>query len=962
MKVDELGVVDVKVEDNHADMNEVNSKRRSKRVLHNNLDQLNSPSRKLNVPTRSRTVSHDSAISISRSSISPVEPSYISHIISQEEQQECLVDELKQSMKSIQYKGTYANIHVMLKDGNIWENSLPLGLALKEFTGNIEMIGREIICPDMTVNELQCKIDEILDCLNPSQKIRSLQQQSRTYISIDDECGGFTGFLPSNDVLVKDEIDTVEMTETIDESKTLPKQEEQVDSDNNLRFLNRFSLKIKKEKYLLAKKEEVAVQPKMKTPSKIYCHKCEKDYSGLMEFHHHSPCVYNGPKNTCRVCGKEFITTNMKNHLSNNPKCAEKMREMHKTWKETIPFTFKRGNLNFVSCKVCQTVFKGYISYYHHKCLHYDENSCRFCKRVCDSRASLRSHLMYNSSCKTELKKLIDHDLKGEAKSPSTVSVKCRRCLKCKKTFKGNVSFFHHKCYYKGRPGHCRFCNASGLAKRYLNGHFARSQSCRKSLIALARKRLESGDDEGKNEISKSVKPRPVCKKCKLKFSGYVSYFHHKCKFDGKDFECRFCKREFSDRIKRYDHVVRNKVCKQLLQTEIKREERYDDTKKHQESDNGNVENLKELAKLQEKGLKVDLQHVSCDQEQVSYWINKMYGQSDTSVHKHSLPSGEGVDHTIEIDDGDADICDDASISLGHGEDNLNPDTDKVDESSNKKGKGPRKSLEEGEVIQCINCQQFITDMINHSCKGMHYCYQCERSHSSNYALKTHNRKYHPTREDETLHQSEKELLPQLDTEKSNFSNDNQMENYLTKEIKKELIIETEANHDDSFIEDTYIEEACRKIKQEVEPFDLVIASVSSGNLNTTIDDHDNHNKTEAENVVNIKQESEELAWVDFIRIHTSAGPPKIRKYYKLHEIEVKDRRELNKIDGEWWNISIKFKLEDAKRVFEEKLAPHHNYQQIVFPSKYRDGMNEAQAAQLYSNLHFDLNTEKTEF
>ena len=45
---------------------------------------------------------------------------------------------------------------------------------------------------------------------------------------------GFTGFLPSNAVLVKDEIDT-EMKENMDESKTLPKQEKQEDSDDNVR-------------------------------------------------------------------------------------------------------------------------------------------------------------------------------------------------------------------------------------------------------------------------------------------------------------------------------------------------------------------------------------------------------------------------------------------------------------------------------------------------------------------------------------------------------------------------------------------------------------------------------------------------------------------------------------------------------------------------------------------------------
>jgi len=260
----------------------------------------------------------------------PTTPNESTAMLKAENQRQFLINSLKdESMNS-----NYRNVIVFCDDGNVYVNSLLLGLAFPVLSTVGQVLGREIILPDYSVQTFQQLVSNVL-VTNGSSKTTDINGIENT-VSNDDRFSAevINDDNPNNDYdadieeLLQDDPD--EMEAPINNEKPRQVDARDVKTDDNMKVMKNLCTD---NIAVTTPNTSTEIVDKCKATNvtdeyKIYCEGCKLEL-GLMKYFHHS-CVYKGDQQTCRICHKILNFHTMPFHLRKNEKCKKSLLLMAK--------------------------------------------------------------------------------------------------------------------------------------------------------------------------------------------------------------------------------------------------------------------------------------------------------------------------------------------------------------------------------------------------------------------------------------------------------------------------------------------------------------------------------------------------------------------------------------------------------------------------------------------------------
>jgi len=260
----------------------------------------------------------------------PTTPNESTAMFKAENQRQFLINSLKdESMNS-----NYRNVIVFCDDGNVYVNSLLLGLAFPVLSTVGQVLGREIILPDYSVQTFQELVSNVL-VTNGSSKTTDING-IKTTVNNDDRFSAevIDDDNPNNDYdedieeLLQDDPDEMEVPMNNEKPKQVDARD--VKTDDNMKVMKDLCTD---NIAVTTPNTSTEIVDKCKATNvtdeyKIYCKGCNLEL-GLMKYFHHS-CVYKGDQQTCRICHKILNFHTMPFHLRKNDKCKKSLLLMAK--------------------------------------------------------------------------------------------------------------------------------------------------------------------------------------------------------------------------------------------------------------------------------------------------------------------------------------------------------------------------------------------------------------------------------------------------------------------------------------------------------------------------------------------------------------------------------------------------------------------------------------------------------
>jgi len=513
------------------------------------------------------------------------------------------------------------------------------------------------------------------------------------------------------------------------------------------------------------------------------CDTCSQRFNHITSYAHHK-CLYNGKQFSCKVCGEQRETQQDFNHHfsgiggnRNRTGCIKELKEelsaymfpvksrrpsspqtketeenpttatdqSPKVVKTSTTPTKKQPDFRFrKKCDKCEETFKRLVTYVYHKCLH-DENKpkCRVCYKSLENHAQLILHGARAKGCFQKLKaeysdfikpiirgpitpKLppdddsdtIDkknvEDRKPEEKAGETLK-KAYTCHRCNRRLISYKRLYHHQCYNASEKN-CRICCKELTSTPSFMNHFKNSP-CGEKLKRFhfeEEKKKKMKDEALKRTVKSNVKVdlfdvhvtkvnSPVKrKKGRSESSGGESKKKAKKRHidghlflpDPKEIKIGTPEREYRDILTLPDWAGGHAA-------EIEIDNGEEDLPR--EYDNPAVTTAEDPSPDEEMPNTTTAVDLDASMEE-------MFRESE------DLASTINIYSTVSVPEGSA--------------------------------RNSRRQGDTDVTQSCLTCGSFFTyqEFLDHPsrCKGKYYCEPCDKQHTSNFALKQHNKKMHP--------------------------------------------------------------------------------------------------------------------------------------------------------------------------------------------------------------------------
>jgi len=274
-------------------------------------------------------------------------------IFKAENQRQFLISSLRDDCGNANYR----NVVVFCTDGNVYTNSLLLGLAFPVLSTVGQVMGREIILPDYSVQAFQELVSNILDAKEFGNTIDNDEHMVGEGNTIESSADRYSGEVNTDNDTNGDVDTTIEelLKDDPNETKQAEKQEKPKQDSNDA--ITGDSMKMMEDlctkniavttfsttaemivdKYTDDDDTKLADRKKKRDRLVIYCTDCKSNLS-LMKYFHHS-CVYKGDLQKCRICNKILNDHTMKFHTRKSEKCKKSLLRMAKQTNKTERMT-----------------------------------------------------------------------------------------------------------------------------------------------------------------------------------------------------------------------------------------------------------------------------------------------------------------------------------------------------------------------------------------------------------------------------------------------------------------------------------------------------------------------------------------------------------------------------------------------------------------------------------------------